>query len=104
MQRAKPLTAPWPSCSTGSRSGACPPCRAAPAPRARSGKPPHVGSTPRAFRAVGPVNDSSMVIAIEGAGRRILLTGDIEAAAIAGLLSRHPPLRADVLELPHHGA
>jgi competence protein ComEC len=51
-----------------------------------------------------PVNDASMVIAVETRTRRVLLTGDIESAAIARLASREPRLRADVLELPHHGA
>ncbi|MDY7107695.1 MAG: DNA internalization-related competence protein ComEC/Rec2 [Planctomycetota bacterium] len=48
-------------------------------------------------------NDNSMVIAIRAGGRAVLMTGDIQADAIADLLSRHPDLEADVLELPHHG-
>ncbi|MFA9479183.1 ComEC/Rec2 family competence protein [Phycisphaerales bacterium AB-hyl4] len=51
------------------------------------------------------VNDTSLVLAIDHvtADRRLLLTGDIEAQAIAGLLAREPGLRADVVEMPHHG-
>jgi beta-lactamase superfamily II metal-dependent hydrolase len=48
-------------------------------------------------------NDSSMVIAIHAGHRTTLMTGDIQEDAIAALLSRHPDLAADVLELPHHG-
>jgi competence protein ComEC len=44
------------------------------------------------------------VVRIEVAGRRLLLPGDIEAAAEAGLLGSAADLRADVLKLPHHGS
>ncbi|MBT8486415.1 MAG: ComEC/Rec2 family competence protein, partial [Phycisphaerae bacterium] len=49
-------------------------------------------------------NDGSMVVDIDVAGRRVLLTGDLDRDGIATLLSRHPFLRADVVELPHHGS
>jgi len=49
-------------------------------------------------------NDSSMVIRIETAGRRILLTGDVQREAMAMLLDDDAALRADVMELPHHGS
>lgn len=55
-------------------------------------------------------NDASAVLHIElgdaYAHRRILLTGDAQGAAVDCLRNRYPPdrLRADVMELPHHGA
>jgi len=49
-------------------------------------------------------NQASLVVRIEVGGSRILLTGDIEAAAEAALVFRSADLRADVLELPHHGS
>ena len=59
-------------------------------------------------------NDASLVARIDfptGAGeRRILLTGDISREAVPSLLpdpaqpNAGPSLRADVLEIPHHGA
>ncbi len=49
----------------------------------------------------GP-NDSSLVVAIRYAGRRILLTGDIEDTVQQWLID-HADLRADILLLPHHG-
>lgn len=53
------------------------------------------------------VNDHSLVAMVEaathGGVRRVLLTGDIQARAIEHLL-RVGDLRADVLELPHHGS
>jgi len=49
-------------------------------------------------------NDRSLVVRIEVAGQRLLLPGDIEAAAEAGLLVSAADLRADVLKLPHHGS
>lgn len=54
----------------------------------------------------GPANDASAVVRIEAAGRRVLLTGDLESAGIERVLAHlgGATLRADVLELPHHGA
>jgi competence protein ComEC len=49
-------------------------------------------------------NDCSLVVRIEVAGQRLLLPGDIEAAAEAGLLASAANLRADVLKLAHHGS
>ncbi|MHC5022774.1 MAG: ComEC/Rec2 family competence protein [Planctomycetota bacterium] len=49
-------------------------------------------------------NDTSMVIRVEAAGRRLLLCGDVQAAAIDDLLARQPDLLADIVELPHHGS
>ena len=49
-------------------------------------------------------NDSSLVIRISYAGRRILLTGDISSAAQGLLLANGTDLKADVLIWPHHGA
>lgn len=50
------------------------------------------------------VNDSSCVISITAANRRVLLTGDIQREAMAMLLSDPSAIDADVLELPHHGS
>jgi competence protein ComEC len=49
-------------------------------------------------------NEASLVVRIEVDGSRVLLTGDIEAATEAALLAAGADLRADVLELPHHGS
>jgi competence protein ComEC len=49
-------------------------------------------------------NDRSLVLRIDLAGRRVLLPGDVEAAAEAALLRDPARLRADVLKLPHHGS
>ena len=49
-------------------------------------------------------NDSSLVIRISYAGRRILLTGDISATTQGLLLASGTDLQADVLVWPHHGA
>ena len=49
-------------------------------------------------------NDGSMVLLVEVASRHVLLTGDLEAGGVTELGGRHPGLRADVVELPHHGA
>lgn len=48
-------------------------------------------------------NDSSTVLRLTYRDRRILLCGDIERAAMNGLLNL-PDLPSDVLILPHHGA
>lgn len=53
-------------------------------------------------------NDASLVIRIEvdtDAGpRAALLTGDIEDDAVRALRAAHPDLRADIVEVPHHGS
>lgn len=52
------------------------------------------------------LNDWSIVLMLEYAGRRILLTGDIEAEAEYDLLafSSEYPLDADILKVAHHGS
>ena len=49
-------------------------------------------------------NNSSMVIRIDTGRAVVLLTGDIQEQAIEELLGRHADLRAEVVELPHHGS
>ncbi len=48
-------------------------------------------------------NANSVVLCIEYAGRRILLTGDLEGDGLAALL-RTEPLACDALLAPHHGS
>ncbi len=47
-------------------------------------------------------NESSLVLAVEASGRRLLLSGDIEGDAVHRLVARSPE-RCDVLVAPHHG-
>ena len=49
-------------------------------------------------------NDTSEVLLIEYAGRKILLCGDIERTAQNRLIKHNPDLTVDVLILPHHGS
>ena len=49
-------------------------------------------------------NDQSLVLRLTHAGTRLLITGDIQAAAMAGLLKHPDALRADILIAPHHGS
>eukprot|EP00752_Nemacystus_decipiens_P013963 g12399.t1 len=49
-------------------------------------------------------NNNSLVLAIEAAGRRVLLNGDIQDDAIQQLLGQGLSLRADVTDLAHHGS
>jgi len=48
-------------------------------------------------------NDGSVVLLVEVAGLRILLTGDVEPESQAPLL-REPLAPVDVLKVPHHGS
>ena len=48
-------------------------------------------------------NAHSVVLSIEYAGRRILLTGDLERDGLSRLLQTES-IRADVLLSPHHGS
>jgi competence protein ComEC len=58
---------------------------------------------PPGFRPAG-TNDSSMVITLEAAGRRVLFCGDLARDGIDALRQANPDLCADVVELPHHGS
>jgi competence protein ComEC len=49
-------------------------------------------------------NDSSLVLAIEVAGIRLLLTGDVEPPGQQAILASGAELQADVLKIPHHGS
>lgn len=48
-------------------------------------------------------NASSLVVVVEYAGRRILLTGDLEKEGTSRL-TESEPLDVDVLQAPHHGS
>ena len=50
------------------------------------------------------LNDGSLVVALEYAGRRALFTGDIEEGAERRLLRGEASLRASILKVPHHGS
>jgi competence protein ComEC len=49
-------------------------------------------------------NDRSVVLLLCYGETRLLLTGDIEQAAEGELVARRAALRADFLQVPHHGA
>ena len=49
-------------------------------------------------------NQASCVVWVMASGERLLLTGDIDAAAEAAWLAAHPGLGADWLQSPHHGS
>ncbi len=51
---------------------------------------------------LGSDNANSLVLALEYAGRRILLTGDLESPGLDDLIAEEP-LDCDVLLAPHHG-
>jgi competence protein ComEC len=52
---------------------------------------------------LGTDNANSVVLAIEYAGRRLLLTGDLEPPGLNDVLAEQP-LDVDVLMAPHHGS
>jgi len=49
-------------------------------------------------------NDASVVLLVEVAGVRVLLTGDVEPDAQEALARAWPTLHVDVLKVPHHGS
>lgn len=59
---------------------------------------------PPADRRFERDNDGSIVLCIQAASRRLLMTGDIQTAAMASMLQNKFDLRSDILELPHHGS
>lgn len=58
---------------------------------------------PPRFGVPGRDNANSMVLAIEFAGRRILLPGDLESPGIESVIAEEGQ-KADVLLAPHHGS
>ncbi|HUK11959.1 MAG TPA: ComEC/Rec2 family competence protein [Thermoanaerobaculaceae bacterium] len=52
----------------------------------------------------GADNDASLVARVDVGGVRLLVTGDLEARGEASVLGGGAALRADVLQLPHHGS
>lgn len=52
----------------------------------------------------GRDNEHSMVVRVNVANRRIVLTGDVERQGLATLAERQRDLRACIVELPHHGS
>ena len=60
---------------------------------------------PEAYGVTRKTNNMSCVVGIVAAGKRILLTSDIEAADEIALMARYPgQLAADVMLVPHHGS
>jgi competence protein ComEC len=53
--------------------------------------------------AMATDNETSLVLAVESAGRRLLLTGDLEGDALARFIASDPD-SCDVLVAPHHGS
>ncbi|MFM8378712.1 MAG: ComEC/Rec2 family competence protein, partial [Planctomycetia bacterium] len=53
--------------------------------------------------AAGDDNQTSLVLSVESAGRRMLLTGDIEGDALDAFVAGDPDT-CDVLLAPHHGS
>ncbi|HVN30464.1 MAG TPA: ComEC/Rec2 family competence protein [Thermoanaerobaculaceae bacterium] len=52
----------------------------------------------------GADNDASLVARFPLGGAALLVTGDLEAAGEAALMSSGAALRAELLQLPHHGS
>jgi len=63
----------------------------------------HAGPGNAAADPRGDDNESSIVLSVESAGRRLLLTGDVEGESLARLV-RSRPGACDVLVAPHHGS
>jgi competence protein ComEC len=59
--------------------------------------------SPGAASEFRPNNETSLVLSIEAAGRRVLLTGDLEGSALQAFNRSHPGA-CDVLVAPHHGS
>jgi competence protein ComEC len=54
--------------------------------------------------SVGQRNDRSCVLAVDGAGGRLLLTGDISSQVEPAVAAAIGPARPTVLVVPHHGS
>lgn len=72
-------------------------------PRYRA--PNEVGARRASSDPILSVNDNSLVVRLDFAGRRILFAGDIELEAEELLSENHAAeIRADVVKVPHHGS
>jgi len=49
------------------------------------------------------LNNNSLVLLLSYGDIKVIFTGDIEDSAVLDLLSRHPNLDANLLQVPHHG-
>ena len=58
---------------------------------------------PPRFGVTGRDNANSILLAVEYAGSKILLPGDLESPGIESVLAE-PPLDVDILLAPHHGS
>lgn len=58
----------------------------------------------RAIRTGSVPNNASLVLLVEVAGRRLLLTGDVEQPAQSAILPDLVGVRVDVVKVPHHGS
>jgi competence protein ComEC len=58
---------------------------------------------PPPLGVMGSDNANSLVLSLEYAGRRILLTGDLESPGLEDVLDEEP-LDCDVILAPHHGS
>ncbi|ONM46559.1 hypothetical protein B0T44_02780 [Nocardia donostiensis] len=54
--------------------------------------------------SVADANNRSLVVAVDTAAGRVLLTGDTEAPVQRSLLRAPERIRADILKVPHHGS
>ncbi|MFQ5881326.1 MAG: DNA internalization-related competence protein ComEC/Rec2 [Candidatus Methylomirabilales bacterium] len=66
--------------------------------------PPRPFLLHREARPSAIVNNNSLVLRIDHAELRLLLTGDIEKEAEGSLLDAGVDLQADLLKVPHHGS
>ncbi len=62
------------------------------------------GPPQKLYTATGSdLNNNSIVLRLKYGSIKMLFTGDIEDAAVTGLFSRNIDLKANVLQVPHHG-
>jgi competence protein ComEC len=66
--------------------------------------PPNLTDPQRVSWKPRTENDRSLVIRLQYGTTRLLLTGDIEHATERWLLTQDIDLRADILQIPHHGS
>lgn len=66
--------------------------------------PPAENDSHRAAWHADAENDRSLVLLLQYGAIRLLLTGDIEHATERWLVTHYPHLRADILQIPHHGS
>ena len=103
LRQARGAGIPVRSTQAGESFAVDPLCRIRVLHPAAGNVPPQPTRATTSAPAPTPDNETSLVLSVEAAGRRLLLTGDLEGESLARFIASDPD-SCDVLVAPHHGS